>query len=316
MAITSADVARRAGVSRSTVSYVLNGQADRFSPATQEAVRRAVADLEYMPQAAGRSLRRGESDLVVAGLPVSPNASITSLMAALTDALADRGLSLLLRTAGSSLAAFTAALRSLHPRAFLALADLTDAERDVLDGAGVRVLEVARAGSERGGPQWRAGQLQVTHLLERGYRRIVYARLAEAREDIMMGAREDGARAACRDAGLPEMEVVTVALRADADLEVISAVPSGTGIACYNDDAAAAALGAAHALGREVPADLGIVGMDDTPVATQVSPRLTTVGYETTDVVARLVEILTTEGTTLRAEDVPFDLAVVPGGTT
>ena len=279
MALTSADVAKRACVSRSTVSYILNGQAHRFSEATQEAVRQAVEELGYMPQAAARSLVRGKSDLVVAVWPIAPNGLFYTQMAELTDALADRGLSLLFRTSGSSLASFTSTVRSLRPRALIALADLTDAERDVLDSAGVRAIELARAASEPGGWQWQAGQLQVAHLLDRGYERIAYARLAEARDDIMLRARQEGARAACRAAGLPEPQIITVTLRADADLEAVTSLPAHTGVACYNDDTAAAALGAANALGRAVPGDLGFIGMDDTPVATQTVPQLTTVGY-------------------------------------
>src|SRR5215210_5063186 len=68
--VTSIDVARRAGVSQTTVSLVLSGKAaGRISEATQQTVQRAAADLGYRPNAAARALRSGVSATV--GLVVS-----------------------------------------------------------------------------------------------------------------------------------------------------------------------------------------------------------------------------------------------------
>ncbi|WP_458117256.1 LacI family DNA-binding transcriptional regulator [Arthrobacter sp. D2-10] len=315
--VTSEDVARRAGVSRSTVSYILNGHADRFSGPVQLAVRNAVRDLGYVPQAAGRSLVRGESDLVIASLPSAPNGLMGTEMAGLTDALAARGLSLLFRASSPSLDSFSSIVRSLRPRTFLALAELTHAERRVLENSGVHVYDFAGAVSGSGGSQWRVGRIQVEHLLGRGYTDIAYARLAEAQNDVMMRARESGAREACRDAGLPQMQVLSLELRADADLRALTALPHSTGVACYNDDTAAAALGAAHALGRDVPGDLGFIGMDDTPIATQVSPRLTTIAYWRADFVEMLADSVAGGlGPEVFDERGVLEGEVVQGGTT
>ena len=56
MKVTSHDVARKAGVSRTTVSYVLNNVETGISPATAERVRQAALELGYVPNAAGRAL--------------------------------------------------------------------------------------------------------------------------------------------------------------------------------------------------------------------------------------------------------------------
>ncbi|WP_433510259.1 LacI family DNA-binding transcriptional regulator [Nonomuraea sp. CA-143628] len=290
MTVSSEDVARRAGVSRSTVSYILNGQGDRFRPATREAVERAVAELGYRPQAAGRTLVRGQSDLVLLVMPIAANGRFGQAIDVLTDALAEHGLSLLMRSATSSLESFTAMITTIRPRAVIALSDLTDGEHAVLRATGVRTLDIARATSQPGAWNWTMGRAQAEHLMHRGYRRITYARLSEARNDVLMHARELGVREACRAAGLAEPETITVALRADADLEAIASLPDSTGVACYNDDTAAAALGAARVLGRRVPQDLGFIGMDDTPVATQTTPRLTTIGVDMDTDMRRLAQ--------------------------
>ena len=70
---TSSDVARLAGVSRATVSYVLNGRADQSIPeATRDRVLAAAAELAYVPNAASRALRAGESRLVLLVNPGMP----------------------------------------------------------------------------------------------------------------------------------------------------------------------------------------------------------------------------------------------------
>ena len=67
---TGADVARRAGLSRATVSYVLNDTPHQAIPEpTRQRVLAAAAELGYTPSAAGRALRSGHSEVVLLLLP-------------------------------------------------------------------------------------------------------------------------------------------------------------------------------------------------------------------------------------------------------
>ncbi|MFF7882188.1 LacI family DNA-binding transcriptional regulator [Streptomyces sp. NPDC020794] len=303
MALTSKDVAERAGVSRSTVSYILNGQGHRFSPATREAVERAVAELGYQPQAAGRALVRGQSDLVLFVLPLAAGAVVFDSVNILTDALAEKGISLLMRSASSSLASFRSMVTTVRPRAVIASSALSEPEGALLQSLGIPTIDLARASSEPGGWNWDIGRMQAEHLMQRGYQRLAYARLEEAGDDVLMGIREQGVREACRAAGLPYPEAITVALRADADLDAVRALPPDTGVACYNDHTAAAVLAAARVVGRRVPSqDLGVIGVDNSPIATQTAPRLTTIGYELQRPMRRLAELIADDATEAAAE--------------
>ena len=68
--ITAEDVARKAGVSRATVSYVLNNHPHQTIPeATRQKVLEAAAELDYTPLASARILSRGRSDVVVMLIP-------------------------------------------------------------------------------------------------------------------------------------------------------------------------------------------------------------------------------------------------------
>ncbi|MGW1288141.1 LacI family DNA-binding transcriptional regulator, partial [Streptomyces sp. NPDC002586] len=76
---TSADVARLAGVSRATVSYVLNNtSAVRISEPTRRRVHEAARELGYVPHAAARSLRAGHSRMVLMPAPAIPVGSLYS----------------------------------------------------------------------------------------------------------------------------------------------------------------------------------------------------------------------------------------------
>jgi len=315
MSLTSEDVARRAGVSRSTVSYILNGQGHRFSDSTREAVERAVAELGYRPQSAGRTLVRGQSDLVLLILPIASSGRIDETVNALTENLATKGLSLLMRSASTPSDTLETVISATRPRAVIALSDLSPAERKILKTAGIRTVEVARDSARPGGSNWNAGRMQAQHLIDKGYKRIAYVKLAEARDDILMSAREQGVRETCLSAGLGAPAAFSVALRADADLKTMKAIPAGTGLACYNDETAAAALSAAIAVGREVPQDLAFIGMDNSPVATQTKPRMTTIGYDMTSMARSIAATITEESSTL--EDAPaVDFEIIQGGTT
>ena len=71
--VTGRDVAERAGVSRATVSYVLNDTPRQtISAGTRDRVREAATQLGYSPSAAARTLRTGRSDVVLCLLPGMP----------------------------------------------------------------------------------------------------------------------------------------------------------------------------------------------------------------------------------------------------
>ena len=91
-----ATVARRAGVSIATVSRVINGVANKASPATIARVREAVAALDYRPSSAGKSLRQKQSRLVAVLAANMANPTMAAIAASAEIALRKQGLVMVL----------------------------------------------------------------------------------------------------------------------------------------------------------------------------------------------------------------------------
>jgi len=283
--VTSADVARESGFSRTTVSYVLN---DAPGVSISEATRRHVLEtadrLGYTPSAPARALRSGRSDVVLCGLPdwtVGP--VIDTLIDHLTTLFAEHGLALLVFNDRDS-RPLTELWRAVTPRAVLALGPLTDT-----DAAAMRTARIPVVGSALDEdphpetfavPQHGIAELQVEHLAARGHRVLAYAAPSDERLAAFAERRLAGARAACRRLGLPEPRTRTVELEiasAAAAVRAWRADDSVTGVVAYNDEVAFAVLAGVRAEGLVTPDDVAVIGVDDIPLARLASPALTTV---------------------------------------
>lgn len=276
MAVTSADVARRAGLSRATVSQVLNGYTDRFAVETTERVLRAAKELDYEPSAVGRMLRTGSSDFVIALIPNTTfGGNLQDIFDTVTVLLADHGLSLVLHLSTQSPGALDRILSGIRPRAVLSLQPFTPDERRILAERKVPAFDPTIDGDTN----YDIGLLQAEYLIGRSYRTLAFAHLHDQRSDPYGSGRERAVTDACAAAGLPAPESLGVAIDQSSADAALATLEPGTGVICYNDDVAIALMTAAARRGWRVPDDVGLIGMDDTPLAQVMNPRLTTVGY-------------------------------------
>lgn len=285
MGITSADVARESGVSRTTVSYVLTGRDGvHISEETRRRVRETAVRLGYAPSAAARALRTGRSDLVLCVLPDWPvGPVIETLLDELADELSGRGLSVLVHH-GRGQRSLTELWRAVTPRAVIGFAPFAAEDLLAMRQAGIQVLGT-RGEEHQPGPalpsetQLEIGALQVRHLAARGRARLGYAWPADPRLEVFARDRLLGVQGACAALGLPDPVVLPVALDAPA---AATSVRSWRGqgvdaVAAYNDDVALAVLAGLRAEGLSCPEDCGVVGVDDVPAARLAAPPLTTV---------------------------------------
>ena len=320
MPVTSEDVARDAGVSRAVVSQILNGRGARFTAETRDRVLRAVTDLGYRPSAAGRALARGSSDVVVALIPDTTfGGNLQTVFESLTDELARRGLTLVLRLSTPSTEVLDSLVSSLQPRAVLSLTSFSEAERALLAARGVDAIDPGT--TSRSPLNREIGTLQAEHLVSRGHRRLAYAHLEDARRDPFGADREAAFAEVAVSRGLPQPIIVHLDINPGSAARALDDLGDrGVAVGCYNDDVATALLSVATSRGWSVPGDLAVIGMDATPLSRLTQPALATVQYDMAAAARGAVaSILTTID---RAEhgspgsSVELSLELIAGGTT
>jgi DNA-binding LacI/PurR family transcriptional regulator len=291
---TLEEVAVLAGVSRATVSRVVNGS-PKVSPAVRAQVERAVAKLGYVPNRAARSLvtRRADSVALVVSEPHTRLLSepfFAGTVRGVSAALAETGVQLLL------LIDHDPPDRGRLERyvvgghvdgVLLASVHGDDPLPGILERAGVPAVLVGRPAGT--GPARyvdadnRGGARQaVDHLARRGRRRI--AAIAGPQDMGVGQDRLDGYRDGLQAAGLAgDGDLVEEGDFTEeggaAAMARLLARPGRPVDAVFaaSDLMAAGALRALRAAGRRVPDDVAVVGFEDSAVARYTQPPLTTV---------------------------------------
>jgi DNA-binding LacI/PurR family transcriptional regulator len=297
---TIRDVALRAGVSKATVSYIVNGRAaaNRIPEETRERVLAVVRELNYHPNGVARSLayRRSDTIAVVMQFPAvfSGWSGFTNeMMHGATDAAVRLGYDVLLHTrqpengSDDSVEAEASALTDGRVDGALLLRDMQDPLASVLHARGFpTVLMFTRSEHP---DLWfvdcdnRCGARMATgHLIGLGHRRILH--LAGP---IGSGAGYDrrlGYGEALAEAGLPIDPAWTIdAPYAGMDfaeaLHWFEAPCSQrpTAVFAWSDDVAITLIGLLRARGLSVPDDVAVVGFDSTALCDHIDPPLTSV---------------------------------------
>ena len=292
---TLREVARRAGVSIATVSYVLNGTR-RVRPEVEARVWEAVAALGYRPNRVARGLRRRRTHVLGLIVPDSANPFFAEVARGLEDASfaaeyrlilcnsdgdplkEQRYLEVLLEQRVDGIALVSASAAPLH--------------LSTLQASGVPFVVVDRdlPGLEADcvlADNLQGGYLATRHLLERGHRRIA---CITGPSDLTPSAdRVRGYRQAMAEAGIepPDLWIRRGDFRAESGYQAARfflSLPPGlrpTAIFACNDLMAIGALRAIGEAGLAVPRDIALVGFDDITLAAYVIPPLTTVAQPT-----------------------------------
>ncbi|PJI95066.1 LacI family DNA-binding transcriptional regulator [Luteimicrobium subarcticum] len=310
---TLEDVARVAGVSRASVSRVVNGK-DGVAPHIVEAVQRAVAEIRYVPNTAARSLvtrRAGSLAIVVSGAEPSGAPSpddvygdpfFGRLTSAMVRAVAPRDVQPVLMIAETDderhrVEAFLA--RGGADGALLVSTDPADPlPRQLLD-AGRRVVVFAQPAHGLGvsfvDVAHRAGaRLAADHLVGRGCRDV--AVISGPLDVPAASERLAGFCDAMTAAGRPYVPVAsgnfTLESGETAMRELLERHPTIDGVFAANDLMALGALHALAAAGRRVPDDVAVVGFDDASPARYSRPALTTVRQPLEEMATAMVDLL------------------------
>jgi DNA-binding LacI/PurR family transcriptional regulator len=323
--VTSRDVAEQAGVSRATVSYVLNDAQDqRISPGTRARVREVARRLGYTPDPAARALRNGTTDLVlIANPPWILGPLVAAGLTAAVEQLEDRGYAPLLsigRAAASE--NLVGACQRVHPRGIIApAAELTPRALRLIRASGTQAVLAIGSRRNKHVPtmivdQGLFGRLALEYLRDRGHNRVLaIAPASPPAEQAIAEERLAGARQVAADDRIHLSEALV-----GADHPVSAAIAKAfadtdppTAVYAYNDEHAMAAIRALDDQDLRVPDDVAVIGCDDIPAARYLRPSLTTVAPDAIELytasVSALVELM--EGRKLKVPLIAANAQVI-----
>ncbi len=292
--VTSQQVATKAGVSRTTVSFVLNDVADSNIPeSTRNKVRLAASELGYVPNAAAKMLVSGKTQtigLVIAHAQhLAVDAFIPQLLHTLSQHSKEAGYNLLLETVDDVSApdAYWKLVRGHQIDGLLVInARSDDSQLPDLIRKKFPVVVL-------GFPKWKATGLDIhsvatdsinaaytatKHLINLGYTRIAHIPFSP-KEFFATQDRLKGYTLALKEAGLPFNLVVHANYSAESGFFAMQQVLKKKPDAVFagNDTIAIGALAAIQAANLRIPEDIAVVGYDDIPTAAYLRPALTTI---------------------------------------
>ena len=289
MPITIADVAAKAGVSKTTVSRVLNGKGE-LGEATAARVRRVIDELGYVPSARAVGLARGRTRIVGMLVPSLTWPWMGEVLQGAVDVIEANRYGLLLFTCNrgeESMRQFASQVSAksfdgllvIEPEGTLDyIAELHHHGLPIvlIDDRGNQPLFPAVATTNHTG-----GAQAARHLLSLGRRRPLVITGMErfgCTQQRLAGFRDTFAAAGFPVApDLVALGDFTFECGRQAVREAMARDIAFDAVFAHNDLSAAGAIKAAHEAGLDVPRDVAVVGFDDIPLAAHTDPPLTTV---------------------------------------
>jgi DNA-binding LacI/PurR family transcriptional regulator len=298
------DVAALAGTSISTVSNLLNGRPNRMRSDTVRRIEEAIESLGYKPNRSARTLKTGFTPAIGLLVPSVANPFHGAMAHAVERAAQARGFQVLLGNTLRDAARerqCAADFFAFGIRGVIATSSPFDLEHfGDLIGRGLSVVALdmvnSNADAERAMDSvsmdnYRAGYLATEHLIDLGHRRIGY--VSGATPTMSRRDRLNGYRAALLAANIELNPTLVAAGESASGYDDIHAAEHGrsaalsllalpdppSALVALNDMHAVGACAAVREIGRTVPDDISVVGIDDINLAALLYPPLTTVRH-------------------------------------
>ncbi|MGO4716370.1 LacI family DNA-binding transcriptional regulator [Bradyrhizobium sp. 2TAF24] len=309
--VTILDVARVAGVSKSSVSRFLDERLPRSESETARRVRQVAAELGYVRDVSAASLRRGQTNTIGVIVPRLTDTVMAMLYEAIARACSRSGQFAVVATTDDESDADRAAAQTLIQRGVDGLILSTAREggglaEELLEREVPFVLALRTDGRSLSsvGDDRLGGYLATRHLIDLGHRRIGLI----AGPDYASSSRERlaGYRQAMAEAGheinLRWIVPSTFGIQsgADAAMALMALKPAPTAIFAVNDNTAIGALSALTRLGLSVPSDISLVGYNDIPLVSLLPTPLTSVRVPFDQIASNALDLLNAGATSPR----------------
>ena len=313
---TIREVSQLAGVSRMTVSRVLTDP-ELVLPATRDRVRRAIADLGYVPDKAAGSLSSRRTGFIALILPTLTNANFAAVAHGLTEVLREADYHLLIAYTEYDMAEEERQLRNLLMRRPEALV-LTGAVHRrnasrLLIAADIPVIEIADVPQQPiehaiGFSNYQVGRMAARYLMGRGFKRIG-AVAATNRGEVVDHRGEERMRGFEDElalAGHPTDLVlrfgaapVSFSHGAAAIGELLRQAPDVEAVFAVSDLSAVGVIMECQRRGISVPGDISVMGFGNFEIGREINPPLTTIHVDFTELGRRagrmIIEVLAAE---------------------
>jgi len=303
MSVTIRDVARAAGVSVATVSRVFNNSGPVHEE-TRARIREVASALRYSPNSAARSLITAKSNTLGVLLPDLYGEFFSEVIRGIDQTAQQQGYHVLVSSSHETQDRIEGAMRAMRGRVDGLIVMSPDIDAPTLaanlpDSLPVVLLNCAVEGTSYDAisvDNFGGAYAMVRHLLSTGRARVAIitgsSRNYDARERLR------GYRAALHDTGVAlddRLEVpgdFTETGGYQAARAIAALSPRPTAVFAANDAMAIGALSALRELGLTVPGDIAVAGFDDIPMARYMSPPLTSVHVEISELGARAMGVL------------------------
>ncbi|MDR1575611.1 MAG: LacI family transcriptional regulator [Treponema sp.] len=308
MGVTIKDIAKRTGLSITTISLVLNKKENRIPEKTRQIIESAAQELNYSPNQVAVSLSTKKSNLIGLVIPRGTSYYFANLVSSIERACRNAGYSLgisLPESDGDS--CLEAIQEMLHRgvdgvifdpsnlgedfyRAYIDMVFESDTPISSLAGAGAHLLSNSVIPDYK-----RGGFLAASHLLELGHRRIGF--IAGSREnyavsDLLLGVEEALEEKGMGGEALPVLFGANTAAFGREGLDSLLEAGGPTGVIAASDSIAAGILRRAFEMGIHVPRQLSVLGYGNSSAGAEYQVSLTTVSIHYDRIARKAVNLI------------------------
>ncbi len=301
--VTIADLAKRANVSVTTVSQILNGKEKRFSDKTVKLVKDLRKEMGYVPDFNAQSLIRRSGRTIGVLVPNINNPFFSRFLRGIESVAIDRGyIPLIFGSNNNQKLENYYLLESIRRAAdgmiiASAISDVNDID-NILSQNGIPYLLTDQAPVGEGDKvdvnNYQGGQLLANYLLKRGHRQVTV--VTDQQPTLNLKQRLAGFLDTYRDQNLeiPSDHTIETELTKLGGYQVTPSVldQKSTAIFAINDELAFGLYRGIHEAGLRIPEDVSVVGYDDVDLSEYVTPKLTTVhqpAFEMGETSAKLI---------------------------
>ena len=280
------DIAKMAGVAKSTVSRYLNGGS--VSQKTKDTLDCIIAETDYVPNSFAQSLKIKKSNLIGTIIPRLNSYATNEILEGIDKALKEKNYQLLITNTDQDAAREVENLYALSRQKvagiILLATVLTKAHKEAIEKIGIPVLLLGQKSEETYSmvhDELEAGGFIGHHVVALGHEKVLYLGVTKTDEAVGILGKKGVLDVLKEEEGV-QVKEVEVDFNYDKTFQFLKEylkTDDSTYIVCATDNIALAAYKASVTLGKKVPRDVSISGFGGYSITDLVTPSITTVKY-------------------------------------